>query len=107
VWIPAVCVLLFHDDWKSALFLAVWCGVLVSSIDTFLRPFLMRDTSGMPTLFLFFAILGGIQVFGILGLLYGPLILAFAVVMLKIYAAEYHEQLKNKAGEQPGITKCE
>jgi predicted PurR-regulated permease PerM len=96
VWTPAVFVLLFHDEWKSALFLAIWCSVLVSSIDTFLRPFLMRDTSGVPTLFLFFAILGGIQAFGILGLLYGPIILTFAVVMLKIYADEYHEQLKNK-----------
>ena len=97
VWIPAVFVLLFHDDWKNALFLTLWCGVLVSSIDTFLRPFLMRGTAGgVPTLFLFFAILGGIQVFGILGLLYGPLILAFAVVMLQIYADEYHDQLKSK-----------
>jgi predicted PurR-regulated permease PerM len=96
VWIPAVLVLLFHDEWKSALFLAVWCSLLVSSIDTFLRPFLMRDSSGVPALFLFFAILGGIQVFGILGLFYGPIILAFAVVMLNIYADEYHEQLHNK-----------
>jgi len=96
VWIPAVFVLLSHDEWQSALFLALWCSALVSSIDMFLRPFLMRDTSGVPTLFLFFAILGGIQVFGILGLLYGPLILAFAVVMLKIYADEYKEQLKSK-----------
>jgi len=96
VWIPAVFVLLFHDEWKSALFLALWCSVLVSSIDTFLRPFLMGGTAGVPTMFLFFAILGGIQVFGILGLLYGPLILAFAVVMLKIYADEYHVQLKSK-----------
>jgi len=96
VWIPAVCVLLFHDEWQSALFLAIWCSVLVSSIDTFLRPFLMRGTAGVPTLFLFFAILGGMQVFGIVGLLYGPLILAFAVVMLQIYADEYHEQLKRK-----------
>jgi predicted PurR-regulated permease PerM len=96
VWIPAVCVLLFHDEWQRALFLAIWCSVLVSSIDTFLRPFLMRGASGVPTLFLFFAILGGMQVFGIVGLLYGPLILAFAVVMLKLYADEYHEQLKSK-----------
>ena len=97
VWIPAVFVLLSHDEWKSALFLALWCSALVSSIDIFLRPFLMRDTSGVPTLFLFFAILGGIQAFGILGLLYGPLILAFAAVMLKIYADEYHDQLKSKS----------
>lgn len=97
VWVPAVCVLLFTGDWKSAIFLALWCGIFVTSIDTFLRPYLMRDASGVPVLFLFLAILGGIQAFGIFGLLYGPIILTFAVVMLKIYADEYQEQLKSKS----------
>ena len=96
VWGPAVCVLILAGEWKSAVFLAIWCGVLVTSIDTFLRPYLMRDASGVPILFLFLAILGGIQGFGIFGLLYGPLILTFAVVMLKIYADEYQNQLKSK-----------
>ena len=96
VWVPAVCVLMFGGFWKSALFLAIWCGVLVTSIDTFLRPFLMRDASGVPILFLFLAIIGGVQAFGIVGLLYGPLILTFAMVMLTIYADEYQEQLKSK-----------
>lgn len=97
VWVPAVCFLLFTGAWKSAIFLGIWCGLIVTSIDTFLRPYLMRDASGVPILFLFLAILGGIQAFGIFGLLYGPLILTFAVVMLKIYADEYQEQLKSKA----------
>lgn len=96
VWVPSVLVLVFMGSWKSAIFLTVWCGLFVTSIDTFLRPYLMRDASGVPILFLFLAILGGIQAFGIFGLLYGPLILTFAVVMLKIYADEYQEQLKSK-----------
>ena len=97
VWVPAACFLVFTGAWKSALFLTIWCGIIVTSIDTFLRPYLMRDAAGVPILFLFLAILGGIQAFGIFGLLYGPLILTFAVVMLKIYADEYQEQLKSKA----------
>ena len=97
VWVPAVCFLVFIGSWKSAIFLGIWCGVLVTSIDTFLRPYLMRDASGVPILFLFLAILGGIKAFGIFGLLYGPIILTFAVVMLKIYADEYQEQLKSKS----------
>lgn len=96
IWVPAVAVLALNGEWKSAIFLSAWCGLLVTSIDTFLRPFLMRDAAGVPILFLFLAILGGIQAFGVMGLLYGPLILTFAVIMLKIYADEYQEQLKNK-----------
>ena len=40
VWVPVVFVLLIGGEWKSALFLTLWCGVLVTSIDTFLRPLL-------------------------------------------------------------------
>ncbi len=96
VWVPACLYLIVAGSWKSALFLAIWCGVGVTSIDTFLRPLLMRDASGIPLLFLFLAILGGLHAFGIFGLLYGPLILTFAVVMLKIYGDEYHDQLEGK-----------
>lgn len=101
IWVPAAAFLFFIGSWKSALFLTLWCGILVASIDTVLRPFLMRDAAGVPILFLFLAILGGLRAFGIFGLLYGPLILTFAVVMLKIYADEYAEQLKSKGAWGP------
>ena len=96
VWVPACLYLVLNGQWKSAIFLACWCGILVTSIDTFLRPLLMREASGIPVLFLFLAILGGIHAFGVLGLLYGPLILTFAVVMLAIYGEEYEDHLENK-----------
>ena len=99
VWVPAAAYLLLTGSWKSALFLAVWCGVLVTSIDTFLRPLLMREASGIPVLFVFLSILGGLQVFGVLGLLYGPLILTFAVAMLSIYGEEYRQQLEHQDDE--------
>lgn len=96
VWVPAVLYLCIMGQWKSALFLTLWCGVLVSSIDSFLRPLIMRDASGIPVLFLFLAILGGLQAFGVFGLLYGPLILTFAVAMLGIYGEEYSAELEHR-----------
>lgn len=99
VWVPACLYLIINQQWKSAIFLALWCGIGVTSIDTFLRPLLMRDASGVPVLFLFLAILGGIHAFGVLGLLYGPLILTFAVVMLAIYGEEYEDHLRKKTKE--------
>ncbi len=97
VWAPAVAVLLIMGDWESALFLALWCGLLVTSIDSVLRPLLLRDGAKVPLLFLFMAILGGVNVFGMLGLLYGPLILGLVAVMLDIYAEEYHDILRARA----------
>jgi predicted PurR-regulated permease PerM len=98
VWGPAVIVLLIMGEWKSALFLALWCGILVTSIDSILRPVLLRGGAKLPVIFIFMSILGGINVFGVFGLLYGPMILGLVAVMLDIYADEFQEILRGRLG---------
>ncbi len=93
IWIPAVIWLLLLGHWPSAVFLGLWCAILVGSIDSFLRPFFMRGPGGLSPFYIFLAILGGVNVFGLAGLLYGPLIIGFAMVMLFIYEEEFHEVL--------------
>ncbi len=100
VWVPAVGYLLLLGKVKSALFLAGWCIVLVGSIDNFLRPFFMRGQAEMSTFYIFLAILGGVQFFGLVGIVYGPLILAFAMVMLYIYQVEYRDLLEEPHAEE-------
>lgn len=96
VWVPAVISLLILGEVKNAVFLSLWCGLLVTSLDSILRPLLSRGGTKVPVLFLFMSILGGVNVFGMLGLLYGPLILGLVAVMIDIYADEYHEILNTR-----------
>ncbi len=96
VWIPATGYLLLIGHWKSAIFFALWSAVVVGSIDNFLRPYLMRGSAGMSPFWIFLAILGGVQLFGLAGLLYGPLIIGFAMVMLMIYEEEFQQYLQEK-----------
>lgn len=93
IWIPAVAYLALQAKWWTALGLLLWCALGVTSIDTFLRPYFMSGATGMSTLFIFLSVIGGLQVFGPVGLLYGPLILALAMVMLRMYGEEYQEFL--------------
>lgn len=93
VWVPAVVYLVLLGQWKAATFLTIWCIVLLGSIDNFLRPFLMKGEGRMSPFYIFLAIIGGVQYFGLLGILYGPLILSFAMIMLYMYGAEYREDL--------------
>lgn len=100
VWIPATIYLLFTGPWWVAVLFAVYNTVVVGSIDTFLRPILMREGANAPVFFIFLSILGGVSVFGMLGLLYGPMILTFTAVMLNIYADEFKDLLNpQEAGE--------
>jgi len=96
VWVPAVSYLLLAGNWKMALFLGLWFGVFVVGIDTVLRPIFMKEASRISTFYIFLAILGGVYTFGMLGILYGPLILSFVMVMLQIYVEEYAEDLRDR-----------
>ena len=93
VWVPIFGYLLLMTKWWSALFILLWCGIGVGSIDNFLRPYLMQGKSGMSTLILFFALLGGLQIFGPIGLLYGPMILGILAVILYIYKLQHSRAL--------------
>ncbi len=96
VWIPASLYLLIMGEWQNALFLTLWCALPVAAIDSFLRPYFMRDSAGVSVFFIFMSILGGIKAFGMLGILYGPLILSFTMVMLTIYGEEFSDVLGDK-----------
>ena len=101
VWVPAVGWLLLQGQVGWAIFLALWCGILVTSVDTVLRPILLREASQVSTFFVFLAVLGGVSAFGFAGVLYGPLILSFVMVMLRIYGEEYREMLSDRCADRP------
>ncbi|MGE4292122.1 MAG: AI-2E family transporter [Desulfovibrio sp.] len=96
IWWPAVIYLAISEEWGWAVFLFVWSVGVVVNIDTFLRPWLLRGAQKVSPFYIFLAILGAVSVFGFKGILYGPLILSFVMVMLQIYSEEYQEALLDK-----------
>jgi len=89
IWLPAAGYLFLSGRWGHGIFLLLWSVLVVGSIDNFLRPLFMRGAAEMSTVLIFFAILGGIGYFGLIGLLYGPLIFGLTLVMLYIYRIEF------------------
>ncbi len=90
VWFPAALYLGFVQGpiWKGlAMFL--WGLLIVGSIDNFLKPILIGNRLRLPVLFLFFSILGGLRLFGIIGLILGPVLLALLVALLDLYTKDY------------------
>jgi len=95
VWLPAAIFLMFTGEWNMAIFMLVWGIVVVGSIDNFLRPLLMQGAD-MSTVVIFFSLIGGLQVFGIAGLIYGPLIFAVALVLFRLYEIEFSQFLDSQ-----------
>ena len=54
----------------------------------------MKNSAGLSPFLLFMSIMGGLKIFGVAGIFYGPLILGFVVIMLALYREEYSDMLK-------------
>ncbi len=92
IWVPGALYLFFTGSTTRAILLLIWGVVLVSLPDNFLRPLLIGRKAKLPTFFLFLGILGGIQTYGILGILFGPLVVTLLTAFLQIYREEYAER---------------
>jgi predicted PurR-regulated permease PerM len=90
VWIPGVLWLFGQDQVPAALGLAVW-GALISSVDNVIKPLIIGGEAKLPIFLLFFTILGGLKVYGFLGVFLGPVILSLALALLAIYKEVYLE----------------
>ncbi len=103
VWGPAALFLAIGGHYAKAVFLAVFCGVVVGSVDNFLRPMLVGKDTQMHELMILFGTLGGIMLFGIAGLVVGPIIAALFVTVWDIYGIVFRDILPEVSRfEEPG-----
>jgi predicted PurR-regulated permease PerM len=85
---PAIIILAISGDFVKAIILLAYACLVVGMIDNFLLPKLVKKRAKMHELFVFFSVIGGIQLFGILGLFMGPIILAISLGLLTVFRGE-------------------
>jgi predicted PurR-regulated permease PerM len=95
VWVPAAIYLAITGSWGAAIGLSLWGTIVIGLVDNFMRPKLVGEKAKLHELFIFFAVLGGLQLFGIVGLFLGPVILAIA---LALFDAFLHPDTSLKGG---------
>ncbi len=93
VWVPAAIVLLIKGLWAKAIFLVVFCGLVVGSVDNLLRPRIVGKDTEMPDLLILFSTLGGLSLFGIAGFIVGPIIAALFVTIWDMYGIAFRDFL--------------
>lgn len=81
VWVPAVIVLAVQDRWTAALILLAWGG-FITTMDNFLRPWLVSGRAEVGALTVFIGVLGGVSAFGPIGIFLGPLLLSLALALV-------------------------
>ena len=98
IWVPAVAYLALSGAWIRALILLVWCLVVVGLTDNILRPWILRGSMPMNTLLVVLSIFGGIEYFGLAGIIAGPVVFSFTAALLRILR-EMLEENKNQPEE--------
>jgi predicted PurR-regulated permease PerM len=86
IWAPAAISLMLEGHVFRGVLLAVICGVIVGVVDNFIRPWVISGRAQMGGLVVFISVLGGISVFGVLGVVLGPIVVATAASLLDLYA---------------------
>jgi predicted PurR-regulated permease PerM len=85
-----LCIYLFLEgETVRAVALLIWSLAVVGTVDNILKPLLIGNRLGLPVLFLFFGILGGLALFGALGIILGPVLFALLRALLDLYVEEY------------------
>lgn len=85
IWLPAAAYLALNGNYVKAMILIGWGVTAVSLIDNLIYPILVGDRLRLHTLSVFFALLGGLVLFGAIGIILGPLVLALTVTLLEIW----------------------
>ena len=84
VWVPAGIYLLLNGGFVKALILFMVGVFAIGLVDNFLRPFLIGGPTRLHTMLIFFSALGGVKVFGVMGLALGPLVVVLCLTLVDI-----------------------
>lgn len=93
VWVPCVIYLgAVEQRWYAALALLIYGAAIVSSIDNVIKMYVLHGRSTMHPLFALLSVLGGVKVFGPIGILVGPMVVVFMQTLLEILNHELAER---------------
>ncbi|HEX2734199.1 MAG TPA: AI-2E family transporter [Polyangiaceae bacterium] len=103
VWIPVVVSLAFQQRWGACIGLFAWCAGVVGTIDNVLRPWLVGKDTKLPDLLILVATLGGLTVFGAIGIILGPIVAALFITVWDLYGAAFRDVLPPPPESPPSI----
>jgi predicted PurR-regulated permease PerM len=106
VWVPAAILLIIKGLWGKAIFLFVFCGLVVGSVDNLLRPRIVGKDTEMPDLLILLSTLGGLSLFGIAGFIIGPIVAALFVTIWDMYGIAFKDVLP-ETGQLPQHQKAD
>lgn len=100
IWVPLVSYLFFIGNIWQAIVVIIWCSLVLGSMDNVIRFLLAKRMSDVHPIITVLGIIVGIKYFGFTGIIFGPLLISYFFILLKIYYSDYRGiAIKHKAKE--------
>lgn len=96
VWVPAVILLVAQGAIAQGIGLALFCGVVVGTVDNVMRPWLVGRDTKMHDLLILFSTLGGLFFFGATGFIVGPILAALFVTVWEMFGVTFRDALPGR-----------
>lgn len=97
VWVPAAIIMAITGDIWRAVGLALFCALVVGSIDNLLRPRLVGRDTQMHELMIFFSTLGGLSLFGATGFILGPVLAALFLTAWEMFGVAFRQEIDDSS----------
>jgi predicted PurR-regulated permease PerM len=94
IFVPAAILLFLQGRLSAGIFFLIFYIILSGGIEYFFKPKLVGQRVRMHTLIVFLSIIGGLKLFGILGIIYGPLVVTAFLTLAEIYQASYQQMIE-------------
>lgn len=101
VYVPAVIYMISSGDDVNGYFLFFYCFIIVGSVDNIFRFLAQKVMANMHPLITIFGVVVGINLFGFIGIIFGPILLSSMFWLYKIYKLEFSDSAKEK--EEPEL----
>jgi predicted PurR-regulated permease PerM len=93
IWLPAAIILAVSGDTVRAVLMLILGGGVIAGADYLIRPLIIRSDSQLHQVLALAGIIGGIAAFGIVGLLFGPIVMSLFVAAWRTFRGRFHTQL--------------
>lgn len=100
VWGPVSGYMIYNGDYAAGIIFALYGACVVSTIDNVVKVVVIKDHASLHPLLVFVSVIGGIQLFGVLGVFIGPVVGAVLFAMMRVLKREL---LRMGGHSQPGI----
>ena len=89
VWFPLAAYMAISGDWPHAIGLLLYCGLIVTNIDNLIRFILQKKMADTHPLITIFGVVIGLSLFGLMGVIFGPLLISIFILCVNIFKEQY------------------